>query len=253
MTFAPEPPEPPDLCGTPVPPLQCEVLVVGAGLAGATAAALLARRGHVVVLLDKDRHPRFHIGESLLPDNCVELGAAMMVASTIVPWRISSPRSLRCALTSARIAAVKSCCSSSRRNFSSRRGVRHVLPDQVDAHELTHGLAVVQRVFQRLVGQRVPLPCRKSMRSMPGTPMGGQPTLPLLGWCGSIGASSRDYGTTAFISSRSRSRRVLRFLPAYPALAKPVCFMAAASQPALHTARQNRAEKGSVSPMEPAI
>lgn len=49
----------------------------------------------------------------------IELGAAMMVASTTVPWRISSPRCARCALTSARIAAVRSCCSSSRRNFSS--------------------------------------------------------------------------------------------------------------------------------------
>ena len=38
-----------------------------------------------------------------------------------------------------------------------RRGVGHVLAPQVDADELAHGLAVVQRVFQRLVGQRVPL------------------------------------------------------------------------------------------------
>src|SRR5688572_3103304 len=50
-------------------PNACEVLVIGAGPAGSTAAALLAGRGRDVVLLEKDRHPRFHIGESLLPLN----------------------------------------------------------------------------------------------------------------------------------------------------------------------------------------
>jgi flavin-dependent dehydrogenase len=47
----------------------CDVLVIGGGPAGSTAAALLAERGTDVVLLEKDRHPRFHIGESLLPRN----------------------------------------------------------------------------------------------------------------------------------------------------------------------------------------
>jgi len=47
----------------------CEVLVIGGGPAGSTAAALLAERGFQVTLLDKDHHPRFHIGESLLPAN----------------------------------------------------------------------------------------------------------------------------------------------------------------------------------------
>jgi flavin-dependent dehydrogenase len=45
------------------------VLVVGGGPAGSTIAALLAERGRRVVLVEKDRHPRFHIGESLLPFN----------------------------------------------------------------------------------------------------------------------------------------------------------------------------------------
>lgn len=45
------------------------MLVIGGGPAGATAAALLAERGYRVTLLEKARHPRFHIGESLLPAN----------------------------------------------------------------------------------------------------------------------------------------------------------------------------------------
>jgi len=45
------------------------VLIVGGGPGGATAAILLAQRGYQVVLLEKSRHPRFHIGESLLPAN----------------------------------------------------------------------------------------------------------------------------------------------------------------------------------------
>jgi len=46
---------------------MADVLVIGGGPAGSTIAALLAQRGKSVVLVDKDRHPRFHIGESLLP------------------------------------------------------------------------------------------------------------------------------------------------------------------------------------------
>jgi len=48
---------------------SCDVLVVGGGPAGSTIAALLAERGRDVALLEKARHPRFHIGESLLPAN----------------------------------------------------------------------------------------------------------------------------------------------------------------------------------------
>ncbi len=49
--------------------IDCDVLVIGGGPAGSTAATLLAEKGHRVTLLEKSRHPRFHIGESLLPAN----------------------------------------------------------------------------------------------------------------------------------------------------------------------------------------
>jgi flavin-dependent dehydrogenase len=48
---------------------SAHVLVVGGGPGGSTAAALLARAGLRVTLVEKSRHPRFHIGESLLPMN----------------------------------------------------------------------------------------------------------------------------------------------------------------------------------------
>ncbi|PKO89585.1 MAG: hydroxylase [Betaproteobacteria bacterium HGW-Betaproteobacteria-12] len=48
---------------------ECDVLVIGGGPAGTTVAPLLAEKGYRVVLLEKAHHPRFHIGESLLPAN----------------------------------------------------------------------------------------------------------------------------------------------------------------------------------------
>src|SRR5579859_1881994 len=50
-------------------PETCDVVVIGGGPAGSTAATLLARRGYKVIALEKAHHPRFHIGESLLPMN----------------------------------------------------------------------------------------------------------------------------------------------------------------------------------------
>ena len=46
-----------------------DVAVIGGGPAGSTVATLLARQGRRVALIEKARHPRFHIGESLLPKN----------------------------------------------------------------------------------------------------------------------------------------------------------------------------------------
>lgn len=74
-----------------------DVIVVGGGPAGSTIAALLARQGRRVLLVEKSRHPRFHIGESLLPANVPlfrELGVFDQIAAIGMPkWGVefSSP------------------------------------------------------------------------------------------------------------------------------------------------------------------
>jgi len=44
-----------------------DVAIIGGGPAGSTAATLLSKAGRRVIVLERDKFPRFHIGESLLP------------------------------------------------------------------------------------------------------------------------------------------------------------------------------------------
>ena len=44
-----------------------DVAIIGGGPSGSTAATFLARMGHKVIVLEREKFPRFHIGESLLP------------------------------------------------------------------------------------------------------------------------------------------------------------------------------------------
>ncbi len=86
---------------------DCDVLVIGGGPAGSAAGALLAERGFAVTLLEKAHHPRFHIGESLLPANLPlldKLGVTEQVkavsmekwgAEFVSPWHAPGSQTVR--------------------------------------------------------------------------------------------------------------------------------------------------------------
>ena len=60
-------------------PKQCDVVIIGAGPGGSLAATFLSKMGYQVVLLEKKKHPRYHVGESLIPDfwrYCDEAGVS---------------------------------------------------------------------------------------------------------------------------------------------------------------------------------
>ena len=52
---------------TPIPQ-EVPVIVIGGGPAGSTVSTLVAEQGHRVILFERDHFPRFHIGESLIPE-----------------------------------------------------------------------------------------------------------------------------------------------------------------------------------------
>ncbi|AMP00368.1 FAD binding domain protein [Collimonas arenae] len=62
---------------------QCDVLVIGAGPAGAVAAALLLKQGRQVLVLEREQFPRFSIGESLLPQSMEYLQEAGMLQAVV--------------------------------------------------------------------------------------------------------------------------------------------------------------------------
>lgn len=49
-------------------PTSCDVVVIGGGPAGSLTATFLVQKGYKVVLFDKQKHPRYQVGESLIPD-----------------------------------------------------------------------------------------------------------------------------------------------------------------------------------------
>ena len=67
--------------------IECDVVVVGGGPAGSTAATLLKRAGHRVTLFERERFPRDHVGESMLPFSYPlfqDLGVLEKLESTFV-------------------------------------------------------------------------------------------------------------------------------------------------------------------------
>src|SRR4051812_21956099 len=67
------------------------VIVIGGGPGGSTAATMLARHGHGVLVLEREQFPRPHIGESLLPASlpileALGVGDAMEHAGFLKKW-----------------------------------------------------------------------------------------------------------------------------------------------------------------------
>lgn len=66
---------------------EYDAIVIGGGPGGSTAAALLARGGRRVLLLERERFPRFRIGESMLPmvrEIYERLGVAEEIETTFI-------------------------------------------------------------------------------------------------------------------------------------------------------------------------
>jgi len=70
--------------------IECDVVVVGGGPAGSSAATLLQRQGHKVVLFERERFPRDHVGESMLPF-CHELFRDLGVLSKLETTFVRKP------------------------------------------------------------------------------------------------------------------------------------------------------------------
>lgn len=52
---------------TPASPSAYDAIIIGGGPAGAASGAILAEYGHRVLILEREKFPRYHIGESLIP------------------------------------------------------------------------------------------------------------------------------------------------------------------------------------------
>src|SRR5580704_7190112 len=61
---------------------ETDVVVVGGGPGGSTLATVVAMKGHKVLLLEKEKFPRYQIGESLLPSTleiCEKIGVLKQI------------------------------------------------------------------------------------------------------------------------------------------------------------------------------
>ena len=73
-----------------------DVVVIGGGPAGATASTLIAQQGYRVELFEREHFPRFHIGESLIPETYWVLKRLNMLPKDAAePLRQEAQRAVR--------------------------------------------------------------------------------------------------------------------------------------------------------------
>tara|TARA_R110002095_G_scaffold194927_1_gene173378 strand:- start:334 stop:1626 length:1293 start_codon:yes stop_codon:yes gene_type:complete len=71
---------------------EYDVIIIGAGPAGSTVGALLAEQGKKVLIVDRATFPRFHVGESLVPEtywSLKRLGLIDQLKQTAFPKKFS--------------------------------------------------------------------------------------------------------------------------------------------------------------------
>lgn len=109
---------------------EYDVAIIGGGPAGSTAGILLAQAGRRVVILEREKFPRFHIGESLLPYSLAAFDR-LGVRETLDQWAVDK-----------RGAEITTACGSRVVKFLFENGfrLRHRRAYQVERAKFDHML-----------------------------------------------------------------------------------------------------------------